>query len=232
MSFWYTLFVQLLFVAVLEITCSDRKIVLKSAVAKVPVTRTYAGLLNSLIKVNEDRVKTLKKLYRLNSMPYGKDSLRTTIENKMLSYDEMQERLIMAVKNCLKKSELGLTKYNRLRVLRTSSETDSIEQNQKAVRRNAQSSDSQQQPISQEMEKLIYLPNNTHKYIRTAEIVDSTYEEIEDKVKGQNLRDNKERKCIDACDEVLGKVCDKLNCMNKERRAFEKKCINACKDRF
>ncbi|XP_045781353.1 ATP-dependent zinc metalloprotease FtsH isoform X5 [Maniola jurtina] len=102
-------FLLLMFQASLEKTSSNNKIILESELPKkVQVKRSYADLLNSLIKVNQERVTALKKLYVLNSITYGKDVLRSTIENKLDDYDKMQERLIRTLRQTLDNLKLAL----------------------------------------------------------------------------------------------------------------------------
>ncbi|XP_045781351.1 ATP-dependent zinc metalloprotease FtsH isoform X3 [Maniola jurtina] len=101
-------FLLLMFQASLEKTSSNNKIILESELPKkVQVKRSYADLLNSLIKVNQERVTALKKLYVLNSITYGKDVLRSTIENKLDDYDKMQERLIRTLRQTLDNLKLA-----------------------------------------------------------------------------------------------------------------------------
>ncbi|XP_045781350.1 uncharacterized protein LOC123878246 isoform X2 [Maniola jurtina] len=296
------LIVFLLLMASLEKTSSNNKIILESELPKkVQVKRSYADLLNSLIKVNQERVTALKKLYVLNSITYGKDVLRSTIENKLDDYDKMQERLIRTLRQTLDNLKLAPKvsideneldeilqdrdhifvlpiennidkeqnyktkgkKDNKLRKkyashdhvlkwrpphpriilirpklmkspndvskLHSISESLSSDKNRDALREKVESSDSEQYN-STEIEKIIFLPNNTHKYIKTAEVIDSTNEDINDGTTGQRLKEEEDLKCINACKEVIGNVCDAhtTKCGAKERHLFEKDCFKAC----
>ncbi|XP_045781352.1 uncharacterized protein LOC123878246 isoform X4 [Maniola jurtina] len=258
-------FLLLMFQASLEKTSSNNKIILESELPKkVQVKRSYADLLNSLIKVNQERVTALKKLYVLNSITYGKDVLRSTIENKLDDYDKMQERLIRTLRQTLdnnyktkgKKDNKLRKKYashdhvlkwrpphpriilirpklmkspNDVSKLHSISESLSSDKNRDALREKVESSDSEQYN-STEIEKIIFLPNNTHKYIKTAEVIDSTNEDINDGTTGQRLKEEEDLKCINACKEVIGNVCDAhtTKCGAKERHLFEKDCFKAC----
>ncbi|XP_039761806.1 uncharacterized protein LOC120634963 isoform X4 [Pararge aegeria] len=133
---------------------------------------------------------------------------------------------------------LNRTKYPKdiNKLLYASSEMmDSSDENGKTLRKNAQSSDSVQYN-SAELEKVIFLPNNSHKYIKTAEVLDSTNEDVGIAKEGlnseQSLRGKEEFKCVDACKEVLSNVCAARNCKDRERHIFDKECFSACKSRF
>ncbi|XP_045781354.1 uncharacterized protein LOC123878246 isoform X6 [Maniola jurtina] len=222
-------FLLLMFQASLEKTSSNNKIILESELPKkVQVKRSYADLLNSLIKVNQERVTALKKLYVLNSITYGKDVLRSTIENKLDDYDKMQERLIRTLRQTLDNPKL-MKSPNDVSKLHSISESLSSDKNRDALREKVESSDSEQYN-STEIEKIIFLPNNTHKYIKTAEVIDSTNEDINDGTTGQRLKEEEDLKCINACKEVIGNVCDAhtTKCGAKERHLFEKDCFKAC----
>lgn len=132
--------------------------------------------------------------------------------------------------------KLDLTKAleldpNDSKKLSSSEETHPSDQYKQALRQNPVSSESENYN-STEMEKLVFLPNNTHKYIKTAEVIDSSIEDVTDGTKGQNLRGKEDLKCIDACTEVLNNVCDSHNCGVKERHVFRRQCFSACRSRF
>ncbi|XP_039761804.1 uncharacterized protein LOC120634963 isoform X2 [Pararge aegeria] len=234
--------------------------VLRSDVPKkVPVKRSYADLLDSLIKVNQERITALKKLYVLNSVTYGKDALRTNIENELEDYDAMQQKLMKTVKHVLSnlkqtpKTSMNqndvkevLRDTDKLFVLPVSNDNNKeshdeisirheINQIKNALRSKDSDNDSSKETEndnhsdSKEESKSTSLEKHNDKALN--EVMGNQTQGRSDYVYEYSCGRGRVR-CIKACKEAYRYSCDEYYCRSSLRYSLKKSCKFECKSWF
>nr|XP_034837690.1 uncharacterized protein LOC117993920 isoform X1 [Maniola hyperantus] len=213
---------------------------------KDPFKSSYAELLNSLIKVNQERVTALTKLYVLNSITYCKDVLRSTIENKLDGYDKMQERLIRTLRHTLDNLKLApkvsidendlneiLQDHDKIFVFPTENSIDKEQETNKVenVLRNKYSDD-ENSSTEQANEKSDSDDKNDDSKSTSLEKLN---EESLNEVKGDGTQGSSyygcgrgRLRCIKACKEAYRETCAYFRCSRSFRSSLKMACKMEC----